>query len=185
MLIQTLSVPYISQSNNFSCGAAVLAMIYAFYGISRKENEIWEENKKPRNLQSGFYITTKDLIYDAKNFGLKETHGIMPLNDLELVKTNIIKIIKSKLPIIACKQFSDDCRLGHFVVIIGINDSNIIYHDPYNDGKKRKLKLKKFIKEWLPANEEVTGGVFLLFYPRNKSYSLEETSLLGIKKFDL
>jgi ABC-type bacteriocin/lantibiotic exporter with double-glycine peptidase domain len=166
MLVKTLQVPYFYQSELSSCGAAALAMIYGFYGFLRTEKEIWEKRKLPRQLESGFYIQTKSLIEDAIDCNFEEIHGKMPLDNQTLLKNNLLEIIKNEIPILVCKQRKNPI-LGHFVVIIGINESNIIFHDP-EDGKKRKIKIKKFINEWKATGSEVTGGVFILFFPKEK-----------------
>lgn len=176
MLVSCLNVPYVRQSEPSSCGAAALAMIYAYYHIPVQEADIWGARKSPRTLEPGYFLTTQSLIDDALSQNLQCIAGKMPLNNQSVLEKDFLTLIQNKVPILVCKQWKNPL-LGHFIVVIGINKSNIIFHDP-EDGKKKKLKIKKFIKEWQPTGPEVTGGICVICYPKN--YLTNNLNLVGM-----
>lgn len=101
-------------------------MIYGFYGFSIElENEIWEKRKSLRESDQGYYLTTQSLINDAKDRGFNVEVEIIPLNCLELVRSKILNLIQNKIPILVCKQWKKNPRLGHFIVIVGINETHV------------------------------------------------------------
>jgi hypothetical protein len=67
-----------------------------------------------------------------------------------------------KIPLIACQQWHGDRSLGHFRVIIGIENAEIVFHDPEKQygGQALHLPLPEFIESWRPTSGgNVTGGV--------------------------
>lgn len=171
MKIKSLPVPHIQQSSSSSCGAATLAMIYSYNNYKRNEEEIWSSIKKPRPSVPGeYYIETLDLIKDAKANGFFSVCGRMDLEDVDLIKRHISYFINNSVPFIACKQWTNPV-LGHFVVVYGISNDYIKIKDPELKNAS-KIKIKKFVNEWMATGAEVTGGIFILVVPESKKSAI-------------
>ncbi len=67
-----------------------------------------------------------------------------------------------KIPLIACQKYTDRLPLlGHFRVIIGIENNEVILHDPCPDtgGQNLIWPIKKLREHWKRTGNNVTGGV--------------------------
>lgn len=183
MIAEKLKVDFIPQQNKWSCGAASLVMVYNYFEISRNQDILWQKYQS-KGSDNVVFTATDDLVQDANQNKLSTIYGRMPLNEPYKVKANILEIIKTKCPIITCIQSIGNKLEGHFVVIININESNIIYHDPL-EGKNRKIKLKKFINRWEETGQYVTGGVFIVFSTKSDLCNVLRKELIDITPLEI
>src|SRR3989344_7418225 len=70
-LKRKLKVPYILQINENACGAAVLEMVYRYYGLNDiSQEDIFNKYKEHEPYGSGnFRITVDNIVSDAKERG--------------------------------------------------------------------------------------------------------------------
>jgi len=141
MLIK-LEVPYFRQEKWFTCGPACLRMIFAYLGIDVTEKamettcETTELGTIPTQISTG-----------AAKLGLG---AIATKNaDLEDLRRNL----EDRLPVIVLIDpsyiYGEIAGFGHFVVVVGIENGEIIYHDPdVSEGKFRRCEIGKFLSAW-------------------------------------
>ena len=162
-----LSVPYCKQINNSACGAACLEMIYKYYELNNiSQEEIFNKYKKtdPHNTK-GVNILTKDLVLDAQSRGFLSEIVRADFTDTKNSIALLKQFLIDDIPLIVCLQYSLKLPLlGHFRVVIGIDEKNIYFHDPDNtieNGESLNLSHKEFMKLWQPTGQNVTGGRFV------------------------
>lgn len=166
-----LRVPYITQINENACGAAVLEMVYGFYGLHILQGKIYEKYRALEPHNTGNYrIITENLVSDALGSGFLSFWAKANYSDKDEC-FNLLKLLvnKSKIPVIVCQQFTKNPEhesLGHFRIVVGVNEKEhtIFVHDPHNElgGEYQKWSLEKFVDFWQPTGQNVTGGVFVI-----------------------
>ena len=120
-------VPFYPQED-FYCGPAALSSILNFYGLMTNQEEIAKEVYVPKLKGS----LTVDLLNYAKRNGFHATFYKGSLEDLK-------KSIKARRPLILFLNLgSDFFPVGHYLVVVGIDDSeeNII---TYSGREKNKV----------------------------------------------
>ncbi|WKZ24586.1 MAG: papain-like cysteine protease family protein [Patescibacteria group bacterium] len=169
---RNLKVPFIYQINENACGAAVLEMVYKYYGLNDvSQEEIYKKYKQLEPHGTGnFRITTDALVADSLRRGFLSFWNKVDYNNPDEC-FNLLQFLtkKSKIPIIVCQQFTKNEEhkdLGHFRLVVGVDKKNkIIYvHDPHKElgGQYQKWSLDKFVDFWQPTGQNVTGGVFVI-----------------------
>lgn len=139
-----LDFPSTRQSKEFTCGAAAMQMVLAYYGKDFNEQEMTK--KLGTNPKEG---TACDRMAEyARQLGLKASVETM---DVDAVKQAISK----KHPVIlAIQAWSEQKQKnykgfasGHFVVAIGFDSSGLYFADPalYNKGF---LSVEELEKRW-------------------------------------
>ena len=115
-----LKIPYFKQDSWYTCGPACLRMVLAFFGLTRAEAEVLKECE---TTELG--TTTVKISTAAYKFGLKSSpRKNANINDIkdELRKGRpvIVLIDPSYL-------YGGISGFGHFIVIAGFSDEEIIY----------------------------------------------------------
>ncbi|MDB4984654.1 MAG: hypothetical protein JWM20_833 [Patescibacteria group bacterium] len=164
--MNTLNVPFCKQTNGVSCGAACLVMIYEFYGMhSVTQEDILDKYKIQDPHNQGMRILTSDLVSDARLRGFTSSIIAADITDIKSSMALIKTFIKRGVPIITCQQYSQEKSLsGHFRVVIGIDEKDVIFHDPNDlleNGALQKMTHESFFELWQPTGENVTGGRFV------------------------
>ncbi len=122
-----------------------------------------EQYRELEPYGSGNYrIQTETLVTDANKMGLNASWDRVDYtNNSECVKT-IKSFLEEKVPLIVCQKLNNKYpAIGHFRIIVGIDDNHIYYHDPYFvDGANVKCKIDKFLGLWEHTGQNVTGGVY-------------------------
>ncbi len=163
-----LKIPYIKQINPNACGAAALEMVYKFYGLENvSQEELMQKYQELEPHGSGNYrMSTDTLITDAREKGFESTwlraNYTNKQDCLSLLK---ILVETKKIPVIVCQKFTDEMPLiGHFRIVIGVDNDSIYLHDPNVEigGEKLKWTLDKFFNFWQPTGQNVTGGILCL-----------------------
>ncbi len=168
-----LKVPYVAQFNDHACGAAVLQMIYRYYGLKNiSQEQIFKEYKDLEPHGSGnFMIATNDLVLDAKKRGFYSYWKRTDYTNLASSMSLLSHLIEDcHIPIIVCQKFTEQQpQLGHFRVVFGIDKNVIHLHDPYRKtiGKNQKWSYQKFMEFWQPTGSNVTGGVYVVIKRTN------------------
>lgn len=163
-----MNIPFINQINENSCGAAVLEMIYKYYGVTNvSQNDIFEKYKQSEPHNSGnFRIKTADLISDAKDRGLYSGYYKIPdLTELSGIELFLKQILNDGVCIIVEQQYLEPRSLvGHFRVITDVGDNFISFHDPHptTGGANLNWSTSKFLDYWTETGLNVTGGIMVL-----------------------
>ena len=146
-----LNFPENRQVHNYDCGVSCLQSVLVYYGIEKREDELFKilNNKHTDISTNGIKI--KDIIKIVKYYGL----DIKIKNNCTI--HDLIMNINNKIPIIILVQaysnypknidYKNDFKDGHYIVAIGYNDKNIFFEDPslFNRGYISKEEL---IERW-------------------------------------
>lgn len=137
---ELLKVPYFKQEESITCGPACLRMITAF------EGENYSESKLKEICKTGWLGNTcEELAEGAKGLGFE----VEVLDNI--TKEDLKRFLESKQPIITLVApwilYGGLPGFGHFVVVIGLKEDKIHYHDP--DMKKDLTKeIDVFFSAW-------------------------------------
>lgn len=118
-----ITVPYFKQEKSTTCGPACLRMILASEGMDYSENEL------EFTCETGWLGNTcEEIAKGVKKLGFEsEVIENITIEDLK-------ELVKNKYPIIALLSpsilYGGIVGFGHFVVIIGLDEEKIYYHDP-------------------------------------------------------
>jgi predicted double-glycine peptidase len=126
----TIPLPTLRQSEKFSCGATVIQMIAAYYGIDIRESDLIDKlGIKPN---SGVKLSKLSKIANDLDFHTKRI-----LVDYQ----QIINCINNKIPLVLAIEKADKSYY-HFVVPTGYYNNGIIFGDP-----------AKYVDSYLDADE--------------------------------
>lgn len=151
-----LPIPYERQITSDACGAAALAMVYRSFGLTCSQDEIW-----PRSARAGHLRVPRTktwlLCADALNLGLAAmTLKVCdPWSTLQLcAQQNIRAIVNHRL--------SNETPVGHYSVLVAIDDQHVLLHDPQL-GPERRLSRDELLDLWgrRIGDWEITGRVLL------------------------
>lgn len=161
-----IKVPYFLQLHQNSCGAATLQMVYKYYGLENiKQRDIFDRYKKLEPNGSGnFYITNEDMVLDARERGLSAELAQTDYSSEEGV-LSLKEFIERGIPIIVCQQYTrEQPDIGHFRVVLDIDDNYVYFHDPASGtgGNELKWSYEEFLNYWQPSGQNVKGGIFIL-----------------------
>lgn len=162
-----INVPFVSQISKNACGAAVLEMVYGYYGLKNiSQKAIFDKYKRLEPHGSGNnIISTSNLVSDASGRGFLSFWAKVDYTSKEDSRDLFIRLVmNSKIPIIACQKFTDkEPLIGHFRIVVGVKDNIVYVHDPFlMDGAFQEWDIDKFMDYWQPTGQNVTGGVFIV-----------------------
>ena len=155
MLIEStiLDFPQVRQSNEYSCGAAVVRAVLAYYGKDIKEEDLMDK------------------------LSTSETYGTDPNNIISYLKKNKLKVdcisfmtieklksyIDKKIPVIVLiqawaddkEEYKETLDNGHYVVVIGYTNNKLFFEDPsiYERGY---LTYNEFESRWKDVSRDGT-----------------------------
>jgi uncharacterized protein len=151
------SVPDVRQSTDYSCGASALQAVLSYWGIDSREGSLIKElNSSP---ETG---TTPGSILDvASSRGLNAfIFENMSVDNLRMYTQEGIPVIVTaqawngdydtdgtwvtKIPD-SWENFWED---GHYMVVIGVDSSNVYLEDPSLLGTRGVIPIKEFITRW-------------------------------------
>jgi uncharacterized protein len=128
-----IKLKYFLQSPGL-CGPASLKIVFDYYGVTVAEAKI----AKIAGASSKKGSDIKGLIKAAKYFGFNAFYA------KESSFEDIRHYIKKKIPVIVDWFLVDD---GHYSVVVGIDEKNIVLIDPAIK-KQRKMLLEDFYRVW-------------------------------------
>lgn len=159
-----LKVPHIKQSKETTCGAAVLCMIYLYYGLKNQtEDKIWARLKEPRKLNpTEEFIQTINIAKDAKKNNLHYMIGQAVWNNPKKAFALLREYLRIGVPVVVCQKFRSDQLIGHFRIVVGMENGKIFLNDPELEEPESVMTKKEFILMWKKCSDEVIGGQFLV-----------------------
>jgi predicted double-glycine peptidase len=149
----------VRQNTNFSCGAAALHAVCAYWGVG-PESEY--DYMKSLHSDPSMGTTPQHIIEYAKHRGLKvDARDCMTVLDL---KTHLDK----GRPVIVLiqawgdkKRYRDYDENGHYVVAIGYDDKRIYFEEPVMLGHRAFLTYKEFDERW--HDEDAFGRKYIRY----------------------
>lgn len=131
-------VPYFEQERDFTCGPAVLRMILAYFGVSVSEEHLSQE------VHTGHaYGTHHRWLIEAPCH-----HGLHTYVHDHATLAQIERFLEDGCPVVVHFLNSDD-NDGHYSVIVGIDDTDVIFNDPWPPlGKEFRLPRGEFERRW-------------------------------------
>jgi ABC-type bacteriocin/lantibiotic exporter with double-glycine peptidase domain len=170
-----LAVPFIRQTNEWSCGAACLEMIYRFYGETGiSQRNIYDALKSKDPHKGGkLQITTDAMVAHANGRGYDARWFRVNLNSGADVEAQISGYLDRDIPLIACQSMADKPLLGHFRIITGKDDTAVLIHDPdpKTGGAFQRRDIQRLIALWQPTGVNVTGGVAIVITKKSTAAS--------------
>ena len=167
---KALTIPYLSQFGLGAsyapgdCGAACAAMIANWRGHACTVDEVGKAINKP----SGYlFMTISEVVAAAGKFGVVLVY--QPSMLLEDFKQHI----NAGLPVVALVNYQSipatlrreaNYDAGHYILVVGYDDTSIIYHDPdwltAEDGANKRMLQADFVKAFSTAAPGNSGAKY-------------------------
>jgi predicted double-glycine peptidase len=142
-------VPDTRQSTEYSCGAAALQAVLSYWGRDVGEEDLRELlNTDP---ESGTY--PEDILRVAQELGFEaEYRENLTLDEVEASVIQGVPVIVDcqawRSPASGNASWSEDWVDGHWMVIIGLDDENVYFEDPYILGSRGFMSRQEFEERW-------------------------------------
>lgn len=150
------TVPFEKQINDWSCGAAALAMVYQSFGIQCCQEPIWEAIAG-KNQWGRPCARAQSLASDALQRGL---HALaIQVRDPWLV---LERGIRHSVRLIINHEPQPKSGSGHYSVLTDLSEHEVVVHDP-GFGPNRVLARDDFLKLWNPSapNTQIVSQVLV------------------------
>ncbi len=138
-----IKIPYYKQEKDYTCGPAVLRMVFEFFGITKSEKWLRKKMGVTSKITSKKGTPHRELIRIATEEGF---HCYVNSNS-DIFE--IIHFLRLKLPVIV--DFLEPAgEEGHYAVVSHVSrffGPTVYLNDPYN-GEGFKLSEKEFISRW-------------------------------------
>ena len=119
-----VEIPYIRQEQHYSCGIACLRMVIQYLGGQFAEMEIIAV----ADISPLLGMTPRAIVEAAEALGYSGS------SEKRITWKQVKKLLDERKPIIALVDanllYLERMGLGHFVVIIGLENDNVIFHCP-------------------------------------------------------
>lgn len=147
--VDLIAVPDVLQSTDFSCGAAALQSVLAYYGVGRSEAELIE--LLGTNEETG--TTPESMARVAGELGLRASIGEnLALNELRVALEEGVPVIvafqawaEDKPPGFSWPECWDE---GHYAVVIGMDEDYVYLEDPSLFGSRGRIAVGEFLERW-------------------------------------
>lgn len=144
-----LKVPYYKQHRDYTCGPAVLRMIFRYFGKTYNENELAKELKAEPLLG----VRHRHLIRVARHNGFYSyvNHGSNLEELAYFLRLGLPSIVR-----LSARLGGSDKDEGHYAVVVGVTKKAVYLHDPWR-GANFKMSVKRFLRDWW---DNETGKVY-------------------------
>jgi len=141
------SVPDVRQSTGYTCGAAALQAVLAYWGMEEREDRL--AARLHSTPEAGTHPL--DIVRVAREFGLTaDLREGLELTDLDAALASRTTVIvdlqawrdRADLP---WAETWDD---GHYMVLIGADRDNLYFEDPSLLGSRGTIPRSEFIDRW-------------------------------------
>jgi predicted double-glycine peptidase len=140
-------VPDVRQGTGYSCGAAALQAVLAYWGIGEREDRLIA--RLHRTPEQGTH--PEDIVRGAREFGLQaELREGLNLDDLEVaLKKGVTAIVDLQAWRARAEgpwtEIWDD---GHYMVLLGMDRDNLYFEDPSLLGSRGFIPRGEFLDRW-------------------------------------
>lgn len=147
LIVLSPKIVDVRQATPYTCGVSCVQAILNYYGLDKREGEVAKQLRTTRNQGT----SPQQIVRGFKHYGLDTV--AKQNTTLKDLKTNL----KHNIPTIVAIQawsknpspdWQKDWEDGHWVVITGMDDENIIFEDPSLLGKRGLLAQKEFLSRW-------------------------------------
>jgi hypothetical protein len=174
-MVESPAIPYEQQaelSSNRTCGAAALCMVYRSFGLASSQAEVWP--RIARHNRAGVPAARTHLLAaDALRRGLAAlvVQAGNPAQILERAGAAGLRVILNH-------RLQEGSPAGHYTVLVGLDEEQIILHDPQH-GPNRRLARSHLLELWRPhvTGSEIVGQVLVAL--SNTSNCLRQCSACG------
>jgi hypothetical protein len=137
-------------------------MVYRYFKPSPlskfNQRKVFERLKHATPDGTNIRVDTEAIVRLASERNLFAAWGRLS-PDSSTLSQQVKFFLEKSLPLIACQQWHKSPRLGHFRVIVGAENDEILFHDPEIGTANSRLPLEKFIEQWrLSEGGNVTRG---------------------------
>jgi uncharacterized protein len=154
-----LNVPFVNQPSNFTSGPTSLQAVLAYYGSNTNlDTLINMTNSNPSNgtLPGAIENTANNLGFNAvikenmtlENLQTYVIQGIPVIVDAQAWKNNETNT----------QNWTDDQNNSHYMVVIGIDNTNVYFEDPAILGSRGYIPNQEFLDRWHDTYEDSTGN---------------------------
>lgn len=167
------SIPHFQQPRNSAlCGAVCLQMLYASYGIDMPLDAIWDDVKAYDPVTHRNNCRIAKMAQHARALGLDAMIVVC-----EKALPVIEACLTSGIDVIALCRSVANPSYGHYVVITGMTDQDVLLNDPELDasrGKNRKIKKTSFLQCLRPLSNAEFGyaNTLLLLSPAGSAQTV-------------
>ena len=141
------SVPDVRQSTGYTCGAAALQAVLAYWGTSEREDRLVA--RLHSTPEAGTHPA--DIVRVAGEFGLSaELREGLTLDDLETALAAGTPVIvdlqawRSETGVPWTETWDD----GHYMVLLGMDEENLYFEDPSLLGRRGFIPRDEFVDRW-------------------------------------
>lgn len=138
------------------CGAAALCMIYRSFGMDCEQAEVWAEVARgPRGRRvARTHLLCRHAI--ARGLGGVIFQAADPWAALQHSTASHLRVILNH-------RLSSAKPVGHYTVLVRLEQDTVIVHDPA-EGPERRIRREEFLRLWKPVltRSEIAGHVLVV-----------------------
>lgn len=162
------SVPDIKQSTDYSCGVASLVGVLGYFGKDADEDDLLEE----MDIDPEVGVAISEIIKAAESRGIKaiavENSGLKQLEEA-LMKGYPTIILgqawRLKRRFRSPPPWNEEWDAGHYMIVIGMDETNIYFEDPWILGYRGYIPKNEFLNRWHgPSDSEVPTQRQAIFF---------------------
>ena len=152
-----IAIPDVRQSYDYSCGAAALQSVLAFYGESLSE----EEAIALLGTSEEFGTTPESIVRVATELGLRaEIAEHLTVDDLRSVLGEGVPVIVAIQAWVeerpAGFSWAGCWEEGHYEVVIGLDERYVYLEDPSLFGTRGRIPVNEFVERWHDYSREAS-----------------------------
>jgi predicted double-glycine peptidase len=142
-----LAVPNVRQSTGYTCSAAALQAVLAYFGIETREDRLTHELRATPELGA----PPESIMRVA------QSHGLTAVLREQLTVAELQQALRAGSPVLVDFQawperrpgsFRNDWEDGHYAVVVAIEGDTIVLEDPSLLGSRGVLPLTEFQERW-------------------------------------
>lgn len=156
--VSAAPIPYEGQADpqtRRDCGAACLSMVYRSLGKEVSQDEIWPAIAKPSRfgaVSSTTYLMAQDAL--NRGFAAVAIQARHPLQALRLYSQSGTRAILNH-------RLAQDSPLGHYSVLVDMDEHEVVLHDPLY-GPSRRIPCTELLELWKPRPVSEIAGYTLI-----------------------
>ena len=149
-------VPDVRQAEYYSCGASSMQAVLSYWGLDAFETDL------------RIYLNTTpvhgtypwDMVRVARDLGLEaEWKDNLTIADLEAsIRDGVPVIIDGQRFREANKTWEESWAVGHYMVVIGVDDRSVYIEDPAILGTRLVMDRDEFVQSWHDYLAELPYG---------------------------
>jgi uncharacterized protein len=154
-----LNVPNVNQPSNFTSGPAALQAVLAYYGSNTSLDKLINMT----NSTSANGTLPGAVAQTANNLGvnavIKENMSLEDLQHYIIQGTPVIVDAQAwKNNATNSQNWTDDQNDNHYMVVIGIDNTNVYFEDPAILGSRGYIPNQEFSDRWHDIYQDSTGN---------------------------